>query len=215
MILVAYPTHTAFNALWNPNAKNCYQEWTVQYWVLIHKALFVWEDDPANDKGTSGLPTYRPVFDIACLTYWGRNEIDVILQTTFSNAFSWMKNVLLAIKISLEFIPNGSIKSISALGQIMAWRRPGHKPLSEPMLRSLLTHTCVTRPHWVNGCNEICTLCNMVWVNLNIQELQKIHYYVYWCTGAFWCQDIYNHHNGIAWAVRFTHNGSLLHGPLA
>ena len=28
----------------------------------------------------------------------------------------------------------------------MAWRRPGDKPLSEPMLASLLTHVCVTRP---------------------------------------------------------------------
>ena len=25
------------------------------------------------------------------LTHWGQNEIDTILQTTFSNAFSWMK----------------------------------------------------------------------------------------------------------------------------
>ena len=32
----------------------------------------------------------------------------------------------------------------------MAWRRPGDKPLSEPMLVSLLTHICVTRPQWVN-----------------------------------------------------------------
>ena len=33
--------------------------------------------------------------------------------------------------------------------QIMAWRRPGDKPLSEPMMVSLLTHICVTRPQWV------------------------------------------------------------------
>ena len=32
----------------------------------------------------------------------------------------------------------------------MAWRRPGDKPLSEPMMVSLLTHICVTRPQWVN-----------------------------------------------------------------
>ena len=31
----------------------------------------------------------------------------------------------------------------------MAWRRPGDKPLSEPMMVSLLTHLCVTRPQWV------------------------------------------------------------------
>ena len=32
----------------------------------------------------------------------------------------------------------------------MAWRRPGDKPLSEPMLVRSLTHICVTRPQWVN-----------------------------------------------------------------
>ena len=32
----------------------------------------------------------------------------------------------------------------------MAWRRPGDKPLSEPMMICLLTHICVTRPQWVN-----------------------------------------------------------------
>ena len=33
----------------------------------------------------------------------------------------------------------------------MAWRRPGDKPLSEPMMVRLLTHICVTRPQWVIG----------------------------------------------------------------
>ena len=32
----------------------------------------------------------------------------------------------------------------------MAWRRPGDKPLSEPMMVSLVTHICVTRPQRVN-----------------------------------------------------------------
>ena len=31
----------------------------------------------------------------------------------------------------------------------MAWRRWGDKPLSEPMMVSLLAHICVTRPQWV------------------------------------------------------------------
>ena len=35
---------------------------------------------------------------------------------------------------------------MQALVQIMAWRRPGDKPLSETMMISLLTHVCVTRP---------------------------------------------------------------------
>ena len=32
----------------------------------------------------------------------------------------------------------------------MAWCRPGNKPLSEPMMVSLLTHICVTRSQWYN-----------------------------------------------------------------
>ena len=38
------------------------------------------------------------------------------------------------IRISLEFAHKCLIDNIPALGQIMAWRRPGDKPLSEPML---------------------------------------------------------------------------------
>ena len=41
----------------------------------------------------------------------------------------------------------------------MAWRRPGDKPLSEPMMVSLPTHICVTRPQWVNSC-QIRMQCN-------------------------------------------------------
>ena len=32
------------------------------------------------------------------------------------------------------------------LVHIMAWRRPGDKPFSEPMMVSLPTHICVARP---------------------------------------------------------------------
>ena len=47
------------------------------------------------------------------------------------------------------FVPKGPINNIPALVQIMAWRRPGDKPLSEPIMVSLLTRICVTRPQWV------------------------------------------------------------------
>ena len=52
--------------------------------------------------------------------------------------------------MSMKFVPKGPINNIPALVQIMAWRRPGDKPLSEPMMVSLATHICVTRPQWVN-----------------------------------------------------------------
>ena len=51
-----------------------------------------------------------------------------------------------SIKISLKFVPQGTINNIPTLVQIMAWRLPGDEPLSEPMMVSLPTHICVTRP---------------------------------------------------------------------
>ena len=79
-----------------------------------------------------------------------------IFQTTFSHAFSRMK----MYTISKKFVPNGPLNNIPALVQIMAWRRSGDKPLSEPMMVSLLTYTYVTRPQWVKetvsvGCNYL------------------------------------------------------------
>ena len=76
----------------------------------------------------------------------GRYFADDICKRIFFN-----ENVWISIKISLKFVPKGPINKIPALVQVMAWRRPGDKPLSEPMLISLPTHICVTRPQWVKG----------------------------------------------------------------
>ena len=65
--------------------------------------------------------------------------------------FSWKENVSISFKISLKVVPKGRINNITALVRIMAWRRPGDKSLSEPMMVNLLTHICVTRPQWVNN----------------------------------------------------------------
>ena len=80
------------------------------------------------------------------LTHRGRDKMDAISQTTFSNVFSWMK--MHGFRL-LKFVPKVRINNVPALVQIMSWRRPGDKPLSEPMMVSLLTHICVTRPQWV------------------------------------------------------------------
>ena len=71
-----------------------------------------------------------------------RHFADDIFKYIFLN-----ENVWIPIKISLKFVPKGRINNIPALVQIMAWRRPGDKPLSEPMMVSLPTQICVTRPH--------------------------------------------------------------------
>ena len=82
-------------------------------------------------------------------THWGRDKMAAVFQTAFSDAFSWMKMYEFRNKISLEFVPKSQINNIPALVQTMACRWLGDKPLSEPMMASLLTHICVTRPQWV------------------------------------------------------------------
>ena len=47
-------------------------------------------------------------------------------------------------------VPKGPINNIPALVQIMAWRRPCNQPFTEPMVASLLTNICITRPQSVN-----------------------------------------------------------------
>ena len=75
----------------------------------------------------------------------GRNFPDDIFKWSSLN-----ENVWILIQISYRYVPVGPINNIPALVQIMAWRRLGDKPLSEPVMVSLLMHICSTRPQWVN-----------------------------------------------------------------
>ena len=58
-----------------------------------------------------------------------------IFKRIFLNEKVWI-----LIKISLKVIPKGPVNYIPALVQIMAWCLLGDKPLSEPMMISLLTY---------------------------------------------------------------------------
>ena len=44
------------------------------------------------------------------------------------------ENVWISFKISVKIVPKGLVNNIPALLQIMAWRWPGGKPLSEPII---------------------------------------------------------------------------------
>ena len=85
------------------------------------------------------LNTLRPRQD-------GRHFADDIFTCIFFN-----ENCYILIKFSLKYARKGPIDNNPALVQIMAWRLSGGKPLSEPMMISLPTHICVTRPQWVKG----------------------------------------------------------------
>ena len=88
----------------------------------------------------------------------GRHFPDDIYKSIFLN-----ENAQISIKFSLKFVPRGPINNIPALVQIMAWRRLSDKPLSEPMMTSVLTHLCVTRPQWVKRTAKVPLLAPCRW----------------------------------------------------
>ena len=88
---------------------------------------------------------YRyPIFNSLRAIQNGRHFPDDMFKCIFLN-----ENIWISLKTSLKFVPEVRINNIPSLVQIMAWRRPGDKPLSEPMMVSLLTQICLTRPQWV------------------------------------------------------------------
>ena len=95
-------------------------------------------------------------------------------QMHFLNENAWI-----SIEISLKFVHRDAINNIPALVPIMAWRRLGDKPLSEPMMVSLPTHICVTRPQWVNALLQVLSINHRILLLLS-QEMWEpaiqIHY---------------------------------------
>ena len=68
------------------------------------------------------------------LTYLPLDKMAAILADDIFKRIFLNEKTRILIKISLKFILKGPINKIPALVQIMGWRRPGDKPLSEPML---------------------------------------------------------------------------------
>ena len=68
------------------------------------------------------------------------------------------------IKISLEFVLKGPINNIPALVQIMAWRCPDDKPLSEPVVQRFTdTSMCHSASMRVYFCLHLCMVLDSEW----------------------------------------------------
>ena len=70
------------------------------------------------------------------LTHWDRERMVAISQTSFSNAFSWMKIYEFRLKFHWSLFPRVQLTIFQH------W-------FSEPMMVRLPTHICVTQPQWV------------------------------------------------------------------
>ena len=130
-----------------------------------------------------------------------RHFADDIFKFIFLNENAWI-----SFKIWLKFVAKVPVSNIPALVQIMVWCRPGDKPLSEPMMVSLLTQICVTRPQWVkeqilqiSATSSIVNISNHI---IHAKTVYKWHYHIchstkYNCNLVFWylmnyiCKDVW------------------------
>ena len=123
---------------------------TIELPMIRDMATLVWRhrNGNRNDENTEPWRTHRNIsrwmFNTLRLRQNGRHLPDDIFKCILLN-----ENVWITTKNSLKFVPKGRINNIPSLLQIMDWRRPGDKPLCEPMMVNSLTHICITRPQWV------------------------------------------------------------------
>ena len=101
----------------------------------------------------------------------GRHFADDIIMCIFFN-----ENCCILNKFSMKYVRKGPIDNNPALVQIMAGRRSGDKPLSEPMMISLPTHIYMRHSASMSKYRFLCA-----WVPISIEVIMKstAHIYIY------------------------------------
>ena len=95
------------------------------------------------------LLTHLPATDV--LTHWGRDKIGAIFQTTFSNAFSWMKMYQYQLKFHWSLFLR---VQLTIFQHWFRWWLGAYQATSHYLKQwwyVLLMHICVTQPQWVNA----------------------------------------------------------------
>ena len=121
MILNPAQTHVSTNLVCPQLIFNCLIK------VAQHRYLLL-QQVPNNPR-----LSYNAAMSMG-LTHWGWEKWPPFFADDIFKCISFKENVWPSIKISLKFVPKGSVNNIPALVQIMAWRSFGAKPLSGPML---------------------------------------------------------------------------------
>ena len=121
--------------------KGKYNQWQIQQnTIQMHTWVFHWHFQSGNKP--LAVPMMTKTFDATLqhismmplvLTHWGQDKMAAISQTTLRCIFL-NENVTISIKISLKLVPKDSINDIPSMIQIMVWRWPSDKPLSEPVM---------------------------------------------------------------------------------
>ena len=93
----------------------------------------------------------------------------------------------------------------------MAWRRPGDKSLSEPMVVSLLTHICVTRPQWVKPLMSKCIQCLVVVTQTCRLTIMDSHHLDLVSQMQCFMYTLLSSTQSKVWSMKDTLNGTFVH----
>ena len=131
-----------------------------------------------NHSGTSVVILRADLINILRPRQNCQNFPDDIFKCIFLN-----ETLFITLKISLKYVHKVRINNIPSLVQIMPWRRPGDKPLSEPLMVSLLTHISVTRPQWVNilNCGDLKLYKHHTYNWMGSPSFLPILFHLSWC----------------------------------
>ena len=106
---------------------------------VVHNVLM----QKTCNSGVSGMELH-----LFCINTLRPRQNGQHLPDGIFNCILLNQNVQISMRISLMFIPKGSINNIPALDLIMASHHSGEKPLSRPMVVNLLMNICVICPQW-------------------------------------------------------------------
>ena len=85
------------------------------------------------------------------VTHGGRDKIDAILQTTFSNAISWMKMFEFRLKFHWSLFLKVQLTIFQHWFRLWLDAEQATSHYLNQWWPSSTTHICVTRPQWVNS----------------------------------------------------------------
>ena len=110
------------------------------------------------------------------LTHWSRDKMAATWADNIFQCNCINEKILILIKMSLKIVPKVWINNIPALVQIMAWHRPGIKPVSKPVMVDLLMNICVTQTQWVKHILPTIGVNRLSWrIHMIEFPLQRIH----------------------------------------
>ena len=128
---------------------------SIPQYFLMFGYSWIW---PFNSLKLIWGPQLDIVLNILRPRQKRRHFADDIFKCNFLN-----ENVWVPIKNSLKFVPQGPINNIPALVPIMALRRRGDKPFSEPMMThfndAYMRHSASMSSQHIR--NSVLTLCHI------------------------------------------------------